>query len=220
MLINKKLFFGTFAVLNPIIFFVLTKILLISLSSSTSGTIDQLWAIRIYILFMFMFSSLVLIIQLLKVQLFSYKPYISLSLSHHHDKVKESHELKLKGYSFCTGCVGTSIGLIFSQIIIFTFVYFRTSFLELNQILVIIGFLLIYFAYSRYLIEFRPLFRLFQHSFLPIGATLLVLNIDLVYESALGLIFMFFTTITILVNRNIISMIFHSMQLKRTLESD
>lgn len=210
MILAKKIIFGAIAVINPIIIFLFSNLILNLLSSPTSNTIDELWEIRTYILLIFIFSSLVLILQLLKINFFSYKPYISYSLSHHHAEEIKSHELLFKNKSICTGCVGTSLGLIFSQVFIILFILFRKNLNESSQLFMVLGFFLIYVAYSRYIIEFKPVIRLFQHSLLPVGSIFLVLSVDILYESTLGLILMFFSTIAILANRNVLSLVFHS----------
>jgi hypothetical protein len=74
-----------------------------------------------------------------------------------------------------------------------------------------LGVILILFTFSRYFIMFSPLMRIFQHSMLFLGLSLMLIASDLFYQSAFFMVFLLPSWLSFLITRIQLSKMDHNL---------
>lgn len=159
-----------------------------------------------------MFAALTIVPRLLQLRISTINgiPRMDLNLSHHSIELQDSHEFKFRSLSICSGCFGSFLGIMISEIIFAGYFLSILSFDEkLMTIFFWIGLLMVLVAYSRYLIDVPPLFRIFQHSLLFIGVSFTLISCDLLFNSALAMILLLPSWLAFLAARVILSKLDH-----------
>ncbi len=153
-----------------------------------SDPLDTEWSSRQIIIGLFIFVGFSFVPRFLKLKVKTKYPWIHFSLSHHSILRRVNHELKIGNWWICTGCVGTSIGLICGISLLISYFFLPSLYSSrISLLLFIVGILMVIITYLRYIILLRPFVRLIQHSSLFLGITLLIISVDLYFESALFL---------------------------------
>jgi len=166
-------------------------------------SLDQDWTTRQLIIGLFVFTSLSFLPSLLQPKIHPEFPFIHVNLSHHSFQTLNLHEIKIKNYSFCTGCFGTSISILLGSILLLLYFFSGTELVstQMSFFLFLFGVFLVLFTYSRYFIMLSPLVRVFQHSMLFVGLSLLVISSDLFFQSAFFMVFLLPSWLAFLITR-------------------
>ena len=182
-------------------------------STIQSPPLDQYWSTRQLIIGLFMFTSLSFLPSLLQISSQSEFPFVNINLSHHTLEIRNSHEIKFKDYSFCTGCFGTIISILLANLTLLIYFLGDTTFFNIQTYfsLFYAGVILVIVTYSRYFKMLSPKVRLIQHSALILGLSLLVISCDLYYQSAFFMVFLFPSWFTFLFARIQLSKLEHKL---------
>ena len=172
-------------------------------STVESTSLDQSWTFRQLIIGLFVFTSLSFLPGLLQLSIRTEFPFISVNLSHHPLQTQNYHEMKFNNHSICTGCFGTSISILLGNTLLLLYFFNGTELFstQMTSFLFLLGTFLILFTYSRYFIVLSPSIRVFQHSMLFTGLSLLVISSDLFYQSAFFMVFLLPSWLTFLITR-------------------
>ena len=128
----------------------------------------------------------------------------------HHEEDYIRHEVKIKDRYFCAGCFGGVIGLSICEIpsilYILNFGKYRS---DVGIILLIMGFLFIFFSTLKHLVPLYGLYRLISNSFLPLGMWLLIIGSDIFFKNLYTIFFTTFLVIYFIILRMAFSSISH-----------
>ncbi|MFX0015345.1 MAG: hypothetical protein ACFFB2_09595 [Promethearchaeota archaeon] len=187
-LTKKALIVGT-----PFFILIISILVTTLLNQNFSSPLDKEWVTRQFIIGLFLFSGAAIIPRLLHLQLFLSGgiPSFSVNLSHHPDKLRLDHEIQIRNYSICSGCLGSFLSILAAEIIFFT--YFLNPSLFFRDFAVIYllkGLFLILISYTRYFLNFKPLIRLIQHIPLFMGVVLAIIACDVEFQSAFSMMFL------------------------------
>lgn len=156
-----------------------------------SSPLDEDWITRQFVLGMFMFTGFTIIPSLLHFHLVFSKglPFFQINLSHHPPSLQISHEIQIKNYSICSGCIGSVFSIIITEAIFLG--YFLDPGLFQDSLVIpylLFGLFLISVSYSRYLFQLKPSLRLIQHTSLFIGVGFSLIACDLLFSSAFSMV--------------------------------
>lgn len=194
------LLFGSFVLIN-------------ALSGVESNPIDQDWRTRQLVIGLFVFTSLSFLPGLLQIASSTDFPFFQVNLSHHSNQTQESHEMIFNNHLICTGCLGTSISILLGNALLLLYFFSGFEFFNetINFWLFLLGSILILFTYSRYFIMLSPPMRVFQHSMLFLGLSLMVIASDGVFQSAFFIVFLLPSWLAFLITRVQLSKIDHNL---------
>jgi len=206
---NKKIFISFLPFLLLFGSFILINVL----SGIEPNPLDQNWRTRQLILGLFVFTSLSFLPNLLHLSSRSDFPFFRINFSHHSALNQKSHEFIFKNHSICTGCFGTFISILIGNTLLLFYFLSDSEFLDstMTLFLFLLGVILIIFTFSRYFIMFSPLVRVFQHSMLFLGLSLMIIASDLYNQSAFFMVFLLPSWLTFLITRIQLSKIDHNL---------
>ena len=206
---NKKILISFL----PFLLLLGSFIVLNTFSGVESNPLDQNWSTRQLIIGLFVFTSLSFLPSLLHLSSRVDFPFFSVNLSHHSTQSLESHEINFNNHLICTGCFGTSISILLGNTLLLLYFFSNSEFSDSTGtfFLFLLGVTLILFTYSRYFIIFSPFMRVFQHSTLFLGLSLMVIASDLFYQSAFYMVFLLPSWLTFLITRIQLSKIEHNL---------
>jgi len=190
--------------LSPFILFLFSLYVLNIINSLYTNPLDHMWDTRQFILGIFMFLGFLILPQLTQLNIAwrNSKPKIYINFTHHPPEIRIIHELQIKNKSFCTGCLGNTIGLLFSELLFLFYFFNPNSFLsQYSMGLFILGFLLIIISYSRYLVELPNSIRLIQHMSLFLGIAFFIITTDVYFTSTMFMLLMLPSWIFFLITR-------------------
>ena len=197
---------------SPFILLLFSLFVLNFINSIYTNPLDQMWDTRQFFLGIFMFSGFLIFPRLthLKLVWIHGRPIIYINFTHHPPEIRTFHEIQVRDRSFCTGCLGSTIGLLFSELLFLFYFFNPVSFLSqyLREIF-ILGILFVIISYSRYLKKLPNLIRLIQHASLFVGIALLVITTDIYFTSTMFMLLMLPSWIFFLLTRVYLGKIDH-----------